>query len=86
MWNDAQLKEFDKWNKSRPTNISHGITSENINEHMRQLKPNSWHLRGNMLEGMTDMGMLKQTIPTNVILTGTDNGLPIFQEVSLKHR
>lgn len=84
MWSEDQLKWYDKHQKARPTHTPHGITSENINEHMRELRPDSWRLEGNVLRGMTEMGELVQTIPTDYILTGTDEkGLPVFKKVVL---
>lgn len=84
MFSEDQLKWYDKHSKARPTHIAHGVTSENINEHMQELRPSKWRLEGNKLIGETVMGPLVQTIPTNVILKGVDNsGLPIFAEVEL---
>lgn len=81
-WSEEQLKWYDKVQKARPTHIPHGISSDNINEHMKQLKPHKWELKGNVLIGQTDMGPLVQTIDPKYILKGTDeNGLPIFEEV-----
>lgn len=84
MFNEDQLKWYDKVGRARPTHIAHGISSDNLHEHMRQLLPHSWKLEGNLLSGMTDMGPLVQTIPTDYILTGTDDrGLPVFEKVVL---
>ena len=85
MFSEDQLKWYDRYNKARPTHIPHGITAENINEHMKRLQPESWRLEGNQLIGMTEMGPLVQTIPTDYILTGTDDeGLPIFEKIVLQ--
>ena len=85
MWGEDQLKWFDKQGKARPGTTAHGVTSDNINEHMRKLMPNKWRLEGNKLIGETEMGPLVQTIPTDVILAGTDDkGLPIFAQVKLQ--
>ena len=85
MWSDDQLKWFDKQGKARPGTTAHGVTSDNINEHMRELRPTQWKLEGNKLIGQTEMGPLVQFIPTNVILTGTDaDNLPIFQDVVIQ--
>lgn len=85
MFSEDQLKWYDKVGKGRPTHISHGITSDNINDHMKQLKITNWHLRGNQLHGETEMGPFVQGIPTNVILSGEDeNGMPIFKQIELQ--
>lgn len=66
-----------------PTTTSHG-NEDDIRENMRRLMPNSWTLSGNRLTGMTEMGPLTQIIPTDYILTGTDeNGLPVLTKVVL---
>jgi hypothetical protein len=84
MFGEDQLKWYDKVNRARPTHIPHGVSADNVETHMRKLKPYSWKLEGNVLVGMTDMGPLKQRIPTDVILIGTDDeGLPIFSKVIL---
>ena len=66
-----------------PKSTSH-LTEEEMLANMKQLKPRSWVLKGNQLEGMTDMGKLVQNIPTDYILEGTDErGLPKFKRVIL---
>ncbi len=68
--------------KTEPPKVMAHATEEEIAKNMKRLKPNSWVLRGNQLEGMTDQGKLVQTIPTSHILIGTDSeGLPIFKQV-----
>jgi hypothetical protein len=84
MWDDKTLQEFDKWKKSRPETISHGLSNDDIMSHMKQLRPNAWHLKGNELIGDTDFGALVQRIPTNYILIGSDDeGLPIFRKIDI---
>lgn len=64
-----------------PVAIPH-MTEEEIAKNMKQLKPNQWKLEGNKLVGETEMGKLVQFVPTDYILTGTDeNGLPTFRKV-----
>lgn len=70
--------------KTEPPSFTTHLTEEEIMANMKQLKPKSWTLRGNQLEGMTEQGKLVQTIPTSHVLVGTDSeGLPIFQRVNL---
>ena len=72
-----------KLNVAPPTVITH-TTEEDIAKNMKQLKPNQWRLEGNKLIGETEMGTLVQFIPTDYILTGTDDkGLPILKRVVL---
>lgn len=74
------LRKFDL---PAPASYVHG-TEDDVRAKMTQLKPNSWRLEGNKLIGMTDMGPLVQTIPTDYICKGTDKrGLPILEKVVL---
>lgn len=85
MFGEDQLKWYDKVNRGRPTHISHGISQDNIDQHMRRLKPHTWRLEGNQLIGMTEMGELRQVIPPEYILVGTtDDGLPHLEKVVLQ--
>jgi hypothetical protein len=83
-WSESQLKWYDRHNKARPTHISHGVNTEDLDAHMKQLMPNTWRLEGNTLIGETEMGPLVQQIDPEYILSGTDEkGLPIFTKVVL---
>lgn len=83
MWGEDQLKWYDKVQKARPTHIPHGVNADNIQDHMKRLMPNNWRLEGNVLVGQTDMGELRQTIPTDYILKEVKDGLPVFEKVVL---
>jgi hypothetical protein len=79
---DALVKLYQKEGKALPSHDPHG-TDEDIRANLRPLKPNSWRLEGNVLIGDTDWGPLAQTIPTNYILTGTDDdGNPVFKKIA----
>lgn len=81
MYDEKELKEFDKWGVARPTIEKHG-TIEDIRANLKSVNPRNWRLQGNHLIADTDLGELRQTIPTNYILTGTDeNGLPTFKKL-----
>lgn len=87
MYNEKELKLYEKLGIKAPESISHGTDLKDFNELARKLKPYSWKLTGNQLRGMTDMGELVQTIPSDRILVGTDEqGMPIFQKVRLQHQ
>lgn len=73
---------YKKHGVKPPESFSHG-TEEDIKSKLKELRPNSWRLEGNILYGQTDMGELRQTIPTDYICVGTDNGLPVLQKVVL---
>lgn len=78
-----QVKEFEMWQKPLPAIKVHGYPDE-IRENLKRLQPKTWRLEGNKLTGDTEMGPLVQFIPTNYLLTGTDdNGLPVFKKVIL---
>ena len=86
---DNREREYDKnwWYKKMgvkpPTSEPHG-TEDDIKSNLVPLKPKEWRLEGNLLIAETEHGTHAQTIPTNYILTGTDDdGLPIFKKVVL---
>ena len=67
-----------------PPSVSAHATDEEISKNMKKLKPSSWRQEGNWLIGQTDMGELRQTVPTSHILTGTDDsGNPIFKRIDI---
>ena len=75
---------YRKTLKVEPPRFTTHVTEEEMIANMKKLKPKTWILRGNQLEGMTEVGKLVQTIPTDYILKGTDEkGLPIFEKISL---
>lgn len=76
-------KEFHRWGKTPPSHEPHG-TPDDIAKNMRRLLPDKWTLEGNLLKGMTEIGELAQRIPTDVILTGTKDGLPVFEKVVIQ--
>lgn len=85
MYDETELKFYDRVGARRPSSEPHGVSPNTISEYLRPLKPHSWRLEGNKLIGMTDMGPLVQTISPNKILIGTDaQGLPVFKTVTLK--
>jgi len=77
-----QTDQYRKWGLEPPETIPHGTEGE-IKEKLTRLKPNSWRLEGNKLIGETEMGPLVNFIPTDYILTGTKNGLPIFKKIDM---
>jgi len=75
------LQNFKNWGVPLPQREAHG-TDEDIRKNLKPLMPRNWRQEGNRLIADTDMGVLSQPIPTNKILTGTDDkGLPIFRTV-----
>lgn len=74
---------YRKHGKAPPKHFEHG-TEQEIRENMVRLRPGSWRLEGNQLIGQTELGTLRQTVPSDVILVGTDDdGLPMFKRVIL---
>ena len=67
-----------------PQAQAHG-TEEYIESRMTPMKVIKWELNGNNLTGYTAEGVkMVQQIPTNLILTGTDdNNQPILQKIEL---
>lgn len=80
--NENYLKWFDKHGKDRPKHQPHG-TEEEIERSIIKLMPSKWKQEGNQLIGeVADGTRVVQTIPTNYLLTGTDDGgLPTFKKL-----
>ena len=74
---------YKKHGKAPPKHFEHG-TEQEIRDNAIRLRPNTWRLEGNQLIGQTEMGPLRQTIPTDVILVKTsEDGLPVFKKIEL---
>jgi len=72
---------FTKRNLTPPESINHG-DPDGIRDKMVKLKPTTWRMEGNKLIGDTELGQLVNFIPTNMILTGTDEaGMPVFRRI-----
>jgi hypothetical protein len=73
---------YEKHGIRPPTSEKHG-TEEDIRGNMQAIKPNKWHLDGNLLVGETDQGTLCQRIPSDYILVDVVDNLPVFKRVVL---
>lgn len=82
---DKQLKEFDDWEKDRPSHDEHGEDSwqHPMGERLTQAKCWNWRMEGNQLYCDTDFGPMRQTILTSHILVGEKNGQPLFREIKV---
>lgn len=66
-----------------PLTTSHG-TDTDIRDSLKPLKTWNWRQQGNQLIADTDMGVLAQSVPSNVICLGTDqSGRPILRKIDL---
>lgn len=73
---------FEERGLRPPTNISHGISIDDIKDKLKPLKATSWRLEGNKLIAQTEMGEFVNYISTDYILKGMDeDGLPILVKV-----
>lgn len=75
------LKQYKNWGATPPSHDPHGGTIDEVLARAEQLLPNEWWLEGNVLKGKTRVGTLAQRIPTNYILKGTEDGLPVFEKI-----
>ena len=83
MYDEAQLKWFDRWGKERPSQEAHG-SPEEIRANLKRAKAYSWHMEGNELVADTDLGPLRQVISTAYICKGMDKeGLPILVKLDV---
>ena len=85
MRQEDRIKRFyEKNGVELPTSQSHELTPDDIKDRVKPINPKNWRLEGNVLIADTDMGPLKQTIPTDYILEGVDSrGLPIFKRIGI---
>jgi hypothetical protein len=80
---DDELKEFAQWGVAPPSHEQHGVTPDNIRDMLEPAQVTRWWLEGNELCAESQHGFFRQTIPTNMILTGTDDqGLPVFKKIA----
>lgn len=86
MFDEKELKQYDRWGVARPTHLPHGVTDtpENpLSEQIPKLKCWNWHMEGNQLIAETEHGPFVQTIDSSYICLGTDeNNLPILRKVN----
>ena len=80
MQNDRVDNWYRKHGQEPPERVSHDLVPDDIKNRVKELKPTNWRQNGNRLIADTEMGQLVQFLPTDKLLTGTDeNGLPIFK-------
>jgi hypothetical protein len=78
---DETRKRFEKWGVPPPTSQPHG-TPQELKANLEPIRPSKWRMEGNKLIGETEMGVVAQFLPTDLICTGTDSqGLPIFKKI-----
>jgi hypothetical protein len=75
----------DKWYEKKgvtpPSHQPH-LTLDDLTARLTPLKLHSWRQDGNKLIGQSEMGEVVNFLPTDVMLTGTDDkGLPVFKKV-----
>lgn len=76
-----EIEMYQRWGAEPPSHDEHG-TIEDIRQKMERVRVHKWRLEGNELIGESDAGPVRQTIPTDYILTGTDKeGLPILKKI-----
>ena len=81
MYEEKELRQFDRWGVARPSHDPHG-TIEEIRANLKRANTSNWRLEGNVLYADSDFGPLVQTIPTDYICKGTDDqGLPILVKI-----
>ena len=72
---------YRKHGKEPPKHIPHG-TEADIKENMTLLKPTRYWQEGNELKGETEMGIVTNFLPTDVLYIGTDDeGIPQFRKI-----
>lgn len=78
-----ELEDFKNWGVALPSRESHGLSVDDIAKRVEKLSPTNWRLEGNKLIADTEMGPLINYIPTDYILTGVENNLPILKKIGI---
>ena len=84
MWNEDDLKFYDRVGIERPKHDKHGEDSweHPISEKLEKFNCKNWRQVGNKLICDTQYGPLTQFMPTNILLTGIDKkGNPLFKKL-----
>ena len=86
MYDDKELKWFDRMGVKRPLHIDLGVedTAENpLHKQLKRLRTSNWRREGNYIIADTPEGPFHQYLDPKYIVLGTDDeGLPILKEVS----
>ena len=85
MFDENELKFYDKHGKARPSHVEHGEDSYEhpISERMNMAKNvGGWRAEGNRLICDTEFGQFVQMIPVDKIFVGTGtDGNPILKDI-----
>ena len=85
MYDDKELKWFDRMKVKRPAHFEHGLedTAENpLSKQLVKLRTWDWKRDGNYITCMTDQGKLTQYLDPSYIVLGTDDdGMPILKKL-----
>lgn len=80
-----EIEDFKNWGVKLPSRDPHGTDSPEtpISDRLEKLQLRNWRLKGNKLIADSDLGEYAYLIPTDYILTGTDeNNLPILKKIA----
>lgn len=81
MYTKEELQFFKDHDIDPPSHDEHG-TEDDVRKNLKPLVTTNWRQEGGWLVCDTDMGTLKQRIPTNKILIGVDkNNKPLLQTI-----
>ena len=86
MYDEKELKWFDRYNLQRPVNLPHGEdTYENpISAKLEKMNGSNWRMEGNKLICDTPNGPMAQFLPVDYIMTGVDDqGLPLLKKIDI---
>jgi hypothetical protein len=84
VYDEKELKWFDRMGVKRPDHFEHGLTdtTENpLSTQLPKLRCSNWRRQGNYLMADTPMGTWSQYLDPAYIVLGEDNGLPVLHKV-----
>jgi hypothetical protein len=84
-YSQGHLDWFAKHGKEAPYHAAHGQVDD-ISQNLVRVKTSNWCMTApGILECDTNMGVLRQSIPNDMVCHGTDdNGMPILAKVVMQ--
>lgn len=86
IFDNKRIQEYQRWGVEPPSHDPHGIDTDELLRKLKEhtARASSWHMEGNILVAYTDIGEVRQTIPTDYICLGMDKkGLPILKKIGI---
>lgn len=85
MWDAKTLSWFERNGLKPPEHIKHDLTPDDLSQKVERAQLLEWRQEGNRLICRTNFGELVNHIPTDMMMTSTDEqGLPILTKLDIR--